>query len=1572
MPTVLNQETLDFFEKIKKETEKIVPINSGIVTNPDEKDFNFWNKAGSLTLSAGQGVVNAVEEQGDFLDENIISLGGFEFGDGDGKAEFKDFIPKYVTPKKWKEGGYSQDRNLPVFHKPEGLAENLTEGASRFITGFIGPSKFFKAAGLGGSIIKTGLRGMAAGAVTDLTVFDPAEGRLSDMLVEFDSKVLNNAVTQYLATDEDDTEMEGRLKNVLEGMLIGGPLEILFGVKAFKKAKKTKDVAEKEKIYKDAGEAIYDLKNPKIEKVPQQINIIADEKILKNIDDFKITSKKDYFSVSSKTKQLTKEYSGIPETKQEKYIIQTQYVKSLNAMAVSDVKISKEFRNLGAGKALYKIAIKNAFDKGLDFASDNSISESALRVYKSLEKEGFDVVYNKNVKTVKNAVNLDLERGKQIILKNNTDKMPIVIIKNKFKNLTKKSQKVKQAIFDGNEAINAKEAVKALRVGREEAKKETESFIKSILNTKSFKNADQVLKTIDDVSESFDDITVDYLQNDVLRNDTAEELAKLLSRDKSEVLKAITKDKEFSKQGTVRMLAAKQVLQEIAITLEEVSTKYLDEFGDDVKNWTKESQLEVGQLGGVLRDTVIALKDQIRGAARMTQAGRIKVAKSEGVVIDVEEIANIIKKFDGNAAVIAKNIKNKNPAEIINAVAKTKYQRSVEAATSLYINSLLSGVYTHAINMKSGLYEAFIRPIAQIGGGVVRADLRAIQLGFAQYQGMIMSMGDTMRAVGLSLKQGDAILDPLQRTQDNLQIIGGKATRPISGANLGFEGATGTAIDWVGKLVELPTRLLMTGDELLKQMNYRGRLLTNALDNTMERGLSITSKEGKANTDRIFKEGFDKNGKANIKDNPINADALEYARVSSYTNSLTNGSYLNFGSKIQKFLNEAPELRFIAPFIRTPTNLWRHFGNHFPLQMPGTRFMTKQNRDLWNSGDRRARAEVLGRQMIGIAATMYGLSLAMENIEDKDGNSYPKITGSGPADFRIKKQWLQLGWQDYSIAKKNEDGTITYLQYNRMDPRFFILGIIADLKENIININDQQKEDVFSAAALTVFKNITNKSYLRGISEALEIVASPTENKWSRFFGNLAGNMIPYSSLRNQGIPGITDPDQIAYETRSFVDKILNKLQLGEKYLEPKRDLLTGEPIEKTPNALYLNADGIASFSFWFQGPSLVGRKSDVKDNPVLLEISRLRIPLEEPSRVEYKTIDFTKIFGKVDKDKKIIKGDKQSAYDYWTENIGKVKDSAGDTLVEKLKKEINSKDYKFRQEGNATIDGGKELTLKLIYNGYKQLAYYDMLKKYPQAMDDIKSVLKKQGEMLGKSKDEDINDTRDLLPFDGDKDSFFFSLMSKAEAGEIDINSTIKEGKILENNSNKFKNVNIDFIKKQEGGDSLKGYIVKGFDKSGVTVGVGFDLGQYNAGELSDLPDSILNKLTPYLGLKGKDAKKRLNEIPLKITQKESDIINKVIKTKILTILKKDWEKSSSQIPFDELSTEQATAVANIAFQYGNAGILSFDFWDYATNNEWGKVYNELMDFKDKSDSVNERHKKTGKYLKGFLNNKK
>ncbi len=1155
--TPLDQETLDFFKQYEESAKKIEPVNSGLITNPDEEDFNFWEKTGRLSLSAAQGVVNAVEETGDFIDENIVTLGGLEFGDEDGKATFKDLIPRYVSPTKWKAEEYSKKRQLPIFHQPEGLAENMTEGATRFVTGFIGPNKFFKAVGLSGGLLKTGLRGLAAGGVSDLTVFDPNEGRLSDMLVQFDSPVLNNAVTQYLATDEDDTEMEGRVKNVLEGMLIGGPFEILFGLKAFKKAKATKDFAEKEKIYKETGEAINDLR------------------------------------------------------------------------------------------------------KG------------------------------------------------------------------------KKTKKVYKKIAENNPAINMKEYLKKLNIGQKEAKKETESFIKKILNTKSLKNSAQVLKTIDDVAERFDETTKDFLQNDVLKNSEAEELATLMSRDKGEILKALPKEGERAKTATVRMIASKQILQELAFQLKQTSEQYVKQFGKETKNWTKQAKEDVALQAQVVRDTVVGLKNQIRGAARVTQAGNIKVVRSEGKILNVEELVNIIRNFEGDSATMAKLIKDAPLEEVVNKVSKSKYQRIQEAFNSAYINSLLSGVFTQAINIKSGVYEALIRPLEQIAGGALRADSKAIQLGFAQYKGLMMHFGEVVEMTRLALKQGDAILDPLSRTQDNLEIVGGKAIRPISGANLGVEGAVGTAIDWVGKVIEFPSRLLMTGDEFLKQSNYRARLFSNAVDNTMTRGLDIQSKAGRENIDKIFKEGFTKNGAANIKESSINQNALQYAREATYTNDLMGGSYLNIGSHIQTFLNAAPIFRFLAPFIRTPTNLWRHMSN----RIPGLGAFTKQNRMMWNSGDRRARAEVLGRQILGTSVVMYGLHLATEDVEDKNGKRYPKITGNGPSNFQVKKTWLSLGWQPYSIAQVKDDGTVTYKQYNRMDPRFMVLGFVADIKENLANINDQEKEEMLTAGIMTIMRNASNKTYLRGITDAMSLIGSPTEKKFEQFFGGVVGNLIPYASLRNQGIPGILEPETDAFETRSFLDKILERSGLGEKYLEPRRDIITGEPIEKTPSSLYFNPDGVVSFSSFVQGPSLVGRQIDVKDNPVAYEIARLRIALTPPQKIKSRTVDLTE-----------FKKDNQSAYDYLMENTGKVKIN-GRTFQEEVINQMDSTFYKNRQEGDVNFDGGKEMVIKKVFKAYKDAAYAQMIKNYPEVKDAIIKAQKQKYELLGKSKEGESDQINVLLP---------------------------------------------------------------------------------------------------------------------------------------------------------------------------------------------------------------------------------
>ena len=247
----------------------------------------------------------------------------------------------------------------------------------------------------------------------------------------------------------------------------------------------------------------------------------------------------------------------------------------------------------------------------------------------------------------------------------------------------------------------------------------------------------------------------------------------------------------------------------------------------------------------------------------------------------------------------------------------------------------------------------------------------------------------------------------------------------------------------------------------------------------------------------------------------------------------------------------------------------------------------------------------------------------------------------------------------------------------------------------------------------------------------MELLANPTENSFSKFFGGVVGNTIPYASLRNQGIPGIMDPEIEVYETRGFIDRIIARTGLGEKYLEPRRDILTGEPIERTPSSLYWNADGVASFSFWLQGPSLVGKKINVKDNPVAFEIARLKIPLGEPQKIKYKTVDLTE-----------YKKDKQSAYDYMMQNIGKVK-IEGKTLTEYLQKTFNSNKYKNLQEGNTEHDGGKEVYIKKIFKAFKDKAYHEMLKQYPEVKDAIEAAqIEKHGFYKRKkgNKTEEIN----------------------------------------------------------------------------------------------------------------------------------------------------------------------------------------------------------------------------------------
>jgi len=102
-------------------------------------------------------------------------------------------------------------------------AGSLVEGISQFASGFV---PIFGAAGKIGALAKAGTvtRGVAAGAVTDFVAF-----------------------TEFLAHDANESEVEGRLKNVLEGLIlegaIGGTVTLFMkSLRALKAGKKVRDV----------------------------------------------------------------------------------------------------------------------------------------------------------------------------------------------------------------------------------------------------------------------------------------------------------------------------------------------------------------------------------------------------------------------------------------------------------------------------------------------------------------------------------------------------------------------------------------------------------------------------------------------------------------------------------------------------------------------------------------------------------------------------------------------------------------------------------------------------------------------------------------------------------------------------------------------------------------------------------------------------------------------------------------------------------------------------------------------------------------------------------------------------------------------------------------------------------------------------------------------------------------------------------------------------------------------------------------------------------------------------------
>jgi len=126
--------------------------------------------------------------------------------------------------------------------RPESVTGRLIEGVSQFATGWVGGGKLLQGWKTAGNAARIG-KSMAQGALADFTAFDGQEERLSNLLAEHAPEALAPALN-WLAADPEDGEVEGRFKNVIEGTVLGGVVDLLgVGIRRLKAAREVRSAA---------------------------------------------------------------------------------------------------------------------------------------------------------------------------------------------------------------------------------------------------------------------------------------------------------------------------------------------------------------------------------------------------------------------------------------------------------------------------------------------------------------------------------------------------------------------------------------------------------------------------------------------------------------------------------------------------------------------------------------------------------------------------------------------------------------------------------------------------------------------------------------------------------------------------------------------------------------------------------------------------------------------------------------------------------------------------------------------------------------------------------------------------------------------------------------------------------------------------------------------------------------------------------------------------------------------------------------------------------------------------------
>jgi hypothetical protein len=625
----------------------------------------------------------------------------------------------------------------------------------------------------------------------------------------------------------------------------------------------------------------------------------------------------------------------------------------------------------------------------------------------------------------------------------------------------------------------------------------------------------------------------------------------LLSRQKGKALNA--------EEITAARKMNRSILEEWSAAADRVRTGRASE--QEKAEFVKLTALAEGSLQNTLGATA--------EAGRALQAMRIKVGPSAGEMRmaremigefraggekNVEDFATLVSRMD-------------SPQGLSKLALEARKATTVDKLVEVWINGLLSGPQTHAVNILSnGIVSFYTVPETYLAGaaGAGRNMIRQA-VGGGRAQDRVFMREGTERLLGIA-----------QGARDGL-IVAGKT---FAGGE-GFDPTTKLETmrhrnikGPLGEIVRIPGRALVSADEFFKAIGRRQELNALATRDGTNKGLT-----GRALSRHI---------KEFVRTPPKEAmeSAVHAARVQTFTELLGQT-----GQGAQQLFS-SPVGRVIVPFVRTPTNIFK-----FALaRTPAGLAMKDVRSDIKTGGAKRDTA--LAR--IGFSSSI-GAWVASEAAS---GN----ITGSGPSDPGLRATWFADGNRPYSIriparfanmfnqqdVSLNPETGDMWVSYARLEPIGTLLGVAADFAEISGHIEEKGSEELAAKITIAINRNIANKTFISGMSAAAMAIADP-DRHGPRFYQRLAGTLIPTGLAQLE-----RSRDPILREVQSATDQIKSRIPGYSTTLNPRLNIW-GEPI-------FLDG-GL--------GPDLVSPLYSSRKTPdkASSEAWRLRVKFSKPSK---------------------------------------------------------------------------------------------------------------------------------------------------------------------------------------------------------------------------------------------------------------------------------------------------------------------------------------------------------------------